>query len=135
MSFRQYLLKFAVASIAVFTLSNAAQAKFCKKYKQVQSNAGACGNCFIDVSSIGGKGHYYAIVASNGWIAEARSTHGDTSLASGTGKWKSNVGHAFAGTKFEIDLEQQGSQLSMTMDGNVNGQRQIIRAKFQCIQR
>jgi hypothetical protein len=134
MSFRQTCLKIAIALAATVSLSGAAQAEFCSRYKQTWSNAGQCNNCFLRISSLA-KGHYYTITASNGWGAEARSTHGDTSLASGVGSWRSDVGHAFAGTRFDIDFEQQGSQLSMVMDGNVNGQRQIIRARFQCIQR
>ncbi|MCK7615521.1 hypothetical protein [Roseibium sediminicola] len=134
MSIRQSISKIAISTVALIALSSVAQAEFCSKYQQTHSNAGQCNNCFLNISSIA-NGHYYTVLASNGWSAELRSTHGDTSVASGVGKWRADVGHAYAGTKFTIDLEQQGSQLSMMMDGNANGQRQIIRARFRCIQR
>lgn len=127
----QTSLKFAVASLALLTLSSAAQAEFCSKYQQTQSNAGHCNNCFVTIRSFPGQQAYTAH-SNNGWYAEMNWVEGDSSVASGGGLWKG----APKGEGFNIDLEQQGPTLRMTMQMYKNSQMgQVIRAQFRCVQR
>ncbi|HAT87015.1 MAG TPA: hypothetical protein DCS30_14345 [Rhizobiales bacterium] len=120
----------ATMVMAMASLSSTAQAEFCKKYKQTSSNAGQCNNCFVTIKSLR-QIQAYGVKASNGWFAELQWVDGDSSVATGWGRW--------AGSKttegFELDLEQQGSTLRMTMQLVENRKRgQVVRAKFKCVQ-
>ncbi|MEP3436688.1 MAG: hypothetical protein ABJN75_07900 [Hoeflea sp.] len=128
--FRQFGLKIIAASAALIALSGTAQAGFCQKYKQTRSNAGACANCFVLIRSFPEK-QLYAVTGTNGWYAELVWVEGDDSVATGAGKWRDELG----GTPFELDLVQQGSELSMVMNDDPKRQQPPITAKFRCVQR
>ncbi len=115
---------------ALASFSNTAQAEFCKKYKQTSSNAGQCNNCFVTIKSEPSH-QLYGAIGSNGWYAETHWVEGDNSIASGGGFWRG----APKNEKFEIDLEQQGSTLRMTMQMYKGSRRgALIKAKFVCVQ-
>lgn len=130
MAFRQFGLKIIAVSAALIAFSGTAQAGFCQKYQQTRSNAGACANCFVLVRSLHEK-QAYAVTGTNGWYAELFWVEGDDSVATGGGKWKAELG----GAPFDLDLVQQGSELSMVMNDDPNRQRPPIAAKFRCVQR
>ena len=112
-------------------LSVGAQAGFCSNYQQTWSNAGQCADCQLNIKTWAGE-QAYSVFASNGWQAELNYVGGDSSVASGGGTWRNGLGHAYSGKNFDMDLSQQGQTLSMIMSTVINGQQQIIRAKFRC---
>jgi hypothetical protein len=123
-------LKLAFTSVALLALSNAAQAEFCSKYQQTHSNAGQCDNCYVTIGSLPSK-QLYSVTGSNGWYAEMHWVEGDSSVASGGGLWVGAPESDF----FEMDLEQQGSEMFMTMQMYKNKQRDIlVKARFRCVQ-
>jgi len=128
--FRQFSLKIIVISASLLALTQAAQAGFCQKYRQTRSNAGACANCFVLIRSFPEK-QVYAVTGTNGWYAELFWVEGDDSVATGGGKWKAELG----GAPFDLDLVQQGSELSMVMNDDPKRQQPPITAKFRCVQR
>ncbi|WP_323769026.1 hypothetical protein, partial [Marinovum sp.] len=92
--------------------------------------AGACANCFVLIRSFPEK-QVYAVTGTNGWYAELFWVEGDDSVATGGGKWKAELG----GAPFDLDLVQQGSELSMVMNDDPKRQQPPITAKFRCVQR
>ncbi|MEP2762300.1 MAG: hypothetical protein ABJP66_24870 [Hyphomicrobiales bacterium] len=131
MKILQSSLKIIIASVALIALSGAAQAEFCRKYQQTQSNAGHCNNCFITIKSDPSH-QIYSATSNNGWYAEMNWVEGDSSVAFGGGHWLNGP----KDEKFEIDMEQQGPTLRMTMQMYKNQKRgHVIRAQFRCVQR
>jgi hypothetical protein len=122
-------LKLAFASVALLALSNTAQAEFCSKYKQTHSNAGQCDNCYVTIKSLPSQ-QLYSATGSNGWHSELNWVEGDSSVATGGGLWVGAPESEF----FQMDLEQQGSELFMTMQMYKNKQRDIlVKARLRCI--
>jgi hypothetical protein len=131
MSIRQSISKIAISTVALIALSSVAQAEFCKKYQQTHSNAGQCNNCFITIRSLPSH-QVYSAQSNNGWYAEMNWVEGDSSVASGGGHWLQGP----KDEKFQIDMEQQGSTLRMTMQMYKNNKRgHVIRAQFRCVKR
>ncbi|MEL7048288.1 MAG: hypothetical protein AAFO75_04870 [Pseudomonadota bacterium] len=121
------------ASVIGFLLvSSGAQAGFCSTYQQTWSNAGQCPTCQLNIKHWPGE-QAYTVFANNGWQAELNYVEGDSSVATGGGTWQKGLGHAYSGKNFDMDLSQQGQQLSMIMSTMVNGQQQVIRAEFRCM--
>lgn len=116
-------------ALALIGLSNHANAGFCGNYVQTSSNAGDCDNCRLLIAD-NPKIQKYFVTANNGWEAELSWTHGDDSTAIGSGRWKSNVGGALGGRQFDIDMNQQGRDLHLTMSLPGSGP---IRATFLCL--
>jgi len=130
MKIRQKLSKIAVATLTLFSLSSAAHAEFCSKYQQTHSNAGQCDNCYVTIKSLPSQ-QLYSATGSNGWYSELNWVEGDSSVATGGGLWAGAPKSDF----FEMDLEQQGSELFMTMQLYKNNQRDIlVKARFRCVQ-
>jgi len=109
-----------------------AQASVCERYLQTWSNAGHCRDCQLRIAA-DPKEQRYLVEASNGWKAELAFLNGQRSLAAGAGNWKLGLGHVYSGHHFSIVLMQRSSELAMVMGIKVDGQRQIIRAKFRCL--
>jgi len=101
---------------------------FCGNYKQTSSDAGQCSNCTLMIAD-NPEIQKYFVESSTGWSAEATWVEGDASVADGTGKWKSGLGHSFSGKSFELSMTQQGKTLDIVMDHKSAG---IIRASFRC---
>jgi hypothetical protein len=101
---------------------------FCGNYKQTSSSAGQCANCTLMIAD-NPEIQKYFVESSTGWSAEATWVEGDASVADGTGKWKSGLGHAYSGKSFELSMTQQGKKLDIVMDHKGIG---IIRGSFRC---
>jgi hypothetical protein len=120
----------AAAMIGLQTVG--AQAGICERYLQTWSNAGQCRDCQLRITA-NPKDQRHLVEASNGWKAELVFFNGQSPLAVGVGNWKSGLGHVYSGHHFSIVLMQRSSELAMVMGTKINGQRQIIRAKFRCL--
>lgn len=131
MKFHTTRLRMGLAAIAIPILSLEANAGFCSHYDQTWSNAGPCSHCQLSVK-VYAESQLYVVHASNGWMAELTFVDGDSSVATGGGTWRDDLPHAYAGKDFDIDLTQQGNELSMIMSTEIDGQRQIVDAKFAC---
>jgi len=121
-----------ISAMATFALTIPAQAGFCGNYIQTASNAGHCATCKLRIAD-NPEIQKYFVTANNGWSAELTWNHGDSSTASGSGKWKANVGHVYANRKFDIDMNQQGRTLRMTMSTSINGNTNVIKARYKCL--
>ncbi|MEQ8824315.1 MAG: hypothetical protein RIC14_08065 [Filomicrobium sp.] len=119
------------ACICFVAFTNSAQATFCRSYEQTSSNAGDCPDCQLSIMNFPQE-QAYAVHASNGWQAELNYVEGDSSVATGGGRWRKGLPHAYAGRDFDLDLTQQGKTLSMVMSTIIDGHRQVIRAEFRC---
>ena len=120
------------SALVTFALTNSANAGFCGNYVQTSSNAGDCPTCKLLIAD-NPEIQKYFVTANNGWEADLSWTHGDDSTATGSGRWNNNVGHALAGRSFDIDMNQQGRTLNMTMSFPGNGNNAPIRATFNCL--
>lgn len=109
-----------------------ARADICERYLQTWSNGGQCRDCQLRIAA-NPKEQRHIVEASNGWKAELFFLNGQKSLAVGAGNWKPGLGHVYSGHHFSIVLMQRSSELAMIMGTKINGQRQIIRAKFRCL--
>lgn len=109
-----------------------AQAGFCERYLQTWSNAGQCRDCQLRIAA-NPKEQRYLVEATNGWKAELAFLNGRSSLAVGAGSWKTGLGHLYSGHSFSILMTQRSSELAMVIGAQINGQSQIIRAKFRCL--
>ena len=119
------------SALVIFALSGSANAGFCGSYVQTSSNAGDCPTCTLIIAD-NPEIQKYFVTSNNGWEAELLWTHGDDSTAAGSGRWNDNVGHALAGRGFEIDMNQQGRTLNMTMSMPRNNSAPI-QATFKCL--
>lgn len=130
---RRSLLAACVAASASCLLAPSSQAAgFCTQYAQTQSNAGQCDDCRLKIA-VDSRSQSYAVEASNGWTAHLAFLNGDRSHAGGSGVWKSGVGHAYAGQTFLLVLSQERDALAMVMTTYVAGEKQVIRARFRCL--
>lgn len=118
-----------VSALTTFALSLPAKAGFCGNYIQTSSNAGNCDTCKLMIAD-NPEIQKYFVTANNGWEAELSWTHGDDSTATGSGRWNRNLGHSLAGKRFDIDMNQQGRRLNMTMSLPGSGP---IQATFLCL--
>jgi hypothetical protein len=97
-------------------------------WTQTESNAGHCATCTISFRPAdGGK---LTVTSNNGWSAQvSRERGGDDNQYRGAGSWGPNGG-AFAHKNFGIEFYLTPRRLHMTINVNVRGRQQEIRAAF-----
>lgn len=126
------LVTAVAGTFAMFAAEAQTQTGFCGRYIQTWSNAGQCADCRLRIAA-DPEARSYSVESSNGWNAELTFMNGHSSLAGGAGNWKSGLGHSYSGRNFEILLAQQHRELAMVMITEINGRRQVVRAKFRCL--
>jgi len=119
----------AAVSLAA-TTANAEWLGFCGNYQQVTSTAGDCLECRLIIAD-NPEIQFYGVESNTGWSAELTWVEGDESVAQGAGHW-GNVGGAYGGQNFDIDLVRQGDFLDMRMTHHAASLPGTIKARFVC---
>jgi hypothetical protein len=122
-------LAMAVAAYASMTGANAQVDQIDGAWAQIESNAGACPGCRISFDQGNAS---WAVTANNGWTARVSARpNGDTTKATGVGRWDSGLTGGFAGKPFEIDFAVMDQRLYMSMVVDMkNGSKRVIRGVY-----
>ena len=81
-------------------------------WQQTSSNAGACPTCSITIKE---DGSLASLAASNGWSADLSWLDQGGTKAAGRGRWRRDVGGAYAGKAIDIGVRLAGDVLTLTM--------------------
>lgn len=90
-------------------------------WQQTSSNGGACPTCRISIKE---DGSLASLAANNGWSADLSWLDQGGTKAAGRGRWKRDVGGAYAGKAIDVGVLLAGDVLTLTMsvsDGSIPG--------------
>lgn len=118
----------ALCTALAFPAKGEAQSsRFCRSYKQIESNAGACPTCRLEIAPTE-KYAQLRVTANNGWTADVQLERYSLDTASGPGRWQPGTG-AYAGKEFSANFSAAGNTMTMIM----TLKNRTIRGKFQCM--
>ncbi|KQW34368.1 hypothetical protein ASD02_17845 [Ensifer sp. Root1252] len=119
----------AVAIVLWPFAANAETEDFPGQWRQMVSNAGTCGTCWLAIKQ---HGPILKVSSNNGWFAFA---HADlktgSTTAAGIGRWSENVSGHYGGKPFDVRFVIVDKQLYLDMIVLMDdGTKQAIRAIF-----
>jgi membrane-bound inhibitor of C-type lysozyme len=85
------------------------------QWVQTGSNAGYCSDCSLTIERASDFSPMLHVTANNGWQAQVTLSGYGTETANGFGRWDSNIGGLYAGSIFEVSLQNTGNILKLNM--------------------